>query len=162
MFKLARSQRVLQQLNDGSTFPASVGKAFTIYPDQGRVRELGLGLAEILHGHEGPRILSDRQVSRPSPVYYRYGLFTARWAPDARGRLETQVGTPGEEDFDSAATLSYRQPRWATDPFTGETGELEPHRGPVLLGGRYRATAGVRESACGKCTTPSMSTPTPQ
>lgn len=150
VFKLARSQHVLQQLNDGSTFPASVGKAFTIYPDQRRVRELGLRLAETLLGHEGPRILSDRQISRSSPVYYRYSLFTARWAPDAQGRLETQVGAPGEEeDFDSAATLSYRQPRWAIDPFTGETREREPQRGQVLLGGRYRVTAGVRESARG-------------
>jgi serine/threonine protein kinase len=150
VFKLARSQHVLQQLNDGSTFPASVGKAFAIYPDQGRVRELGLRLAEILRGHQGPRILSDRQISRSAPVYYRYSLFSAQWAPDAQGRMETRVGPPGEDDdFDSAATLSYRQPGWATDPFTGETGEREPRRGPVLLAGRYRVTAGIRESARG-------------
>ena len=40
LFKLARSQQALARLNDGTTSPASVGKAVTIYPDQERVRQL--------------------------------------------------------------------------------------------------------------------------
>src|SRR3954454_7933290 len=39
-FKLARSPQVLRRLNSGLTSPAAVGKAFTIYPDQARIREL--------------------------------------------------------------------------------------------------------------------------
>jgi len=121
-FKLARSQQILTLLNDGITWPAGVGKAVTIYPDQRRVRELGFRLAEILSGQQGPRILSDRRVQDSAPVYYRYGPFASDWESDPHGRLAIPVHGPGGEEFDGVATLSYRQPSWATDPFTGETG----------------------------------------
>ena len=85
-FKLARSQRTVGELNDGLSFPESVGKAVTIYPDQQRVRVFGERLAELLRGFSGPRILSDRRVSSSAPVYYRYGPFTAGWESDARGK----------------------------------------------------------------------------
>lgn len=150
MFKLARSQQILTLLNDGVTWPTSVGKAVTIYPDQRRVRELGFRLAEILSGHQGPRILSDRQVQDSAPVYYRYGPFASNWESDSHGRLAIPVRGPGGEEFDGEATLRYRQPSWATDPFTGETGGDDQLPGePVLLGRRYRVTAGVHESARG-------------
>src|SRR3954465_12038320 len=50
VFKLARSPQVLARLNNGLSSPATVGKAFTIYPDQRRVRDLGLRLAALLKG----------------------------------------------------------------------------------------------------------------
>src|SRR5215475_12915171 len=62
IFKLARSQQVLARLNNGLSSPAAVGKAFTIYPAQEEVRELGLQLADMLRGDEAPRVLSDRQI----------------------------------------------------------------------------------------------------
>jgi hypothetical protein len=121
---------VLSQLNDGHSFPATVGKAMTVYPDQRRVRDLGLRLAEAALGHEGPRVLSDRRVSQAAPVYYRYG--------------------PDGEPFDALATLRYRQPSWATDPF-GINGNASPQvsGAPGVLGGRYRIVAGLREAAIG-------------
>lgn len=149
-FKLARSLRALSDLNEGISAPAAVGKAVTIYPDQDRVRELGLRLAEVLRGQKGPRILSDRQVRDDAPVYYRYGPFQAGWEADSEGRLVSLLRGPAGEEFDAAATLSYRQPPWSTDPFTGEAGERPPEQtGPTLLGGRYRITDGIRQSARG-------------
>lgn len=147
-FKLARSQRVLRELNDGLTAPASVGKAFTVYPDQRRVRDLGLHLARMLRGHAGPRILSDRRVSKGAPVYYRYGPFVTRRSPDARARHETRLTGPGGEEFEGLAGLSYRQPSWITDPFSADGARPDPHHG-LLLGGRYRVTAGIRQAAQG-------------
>ncbi|MEV5704957.1 class IV lanthionine synthetase LanL [Actinoallomurus sp. NPDC052274] len=149
VFKLARSQQVLDELNDGRTAPASVGKAFTVYPDQKRVRELGTHLARTLRGHPGPRVLSDRRVRADAPVYYRYGPFAVRWSDDARGRPVNLLYGPDGEEFDALAGLGYRQPSWVTDPFTGRAGGAVPDGGDVLLGGRYRVVGGIREAAQG-------------
>ena len=150
VFKLARSTETLGTLNDGHSSPATVGKAFTIYPAPDRVRELGSSLARSLHGFEGPRVLSDRQVVPDAPVYYRYGPFVRGWGSDARGRLTTAIHGPAGEEFGALATLRYRQPSWATDPFTGETAEqASTRRGDAVLGGRYRVLGGVYESGRG-------------
>lgn len=148
-FKLARSCRVLAELNDGLTSPATVGKAVTVYPDQRRVRELGLTLAALLAGRPGPRILSDRQVTRSAPVYYRYGPFDAAWESGEHGRLTLVLRGPGGEVFDGAADLVYRQPPWAVDPFTGAAGDGGSSAGPQILGGRYEVTTGLRQAAQG-------------
>jgi len=148
VFKLARSQRILTQLNDGITAPASVGKAITVYPDQARVRELGYQLADLLAGWPGPRVLSDRQVTPAAPVYYRYGPFAASWEVDSLGRLATMLHGPDGERFNGAATLDYRQPPWTADPFDTAIRDSRPG-GPPVLGGRYRITAGRRKAAQG-------------
>ena len=148
-FKLARSCGVLAELNDGLTSPATVGKAVTVYPDQHRVRELGLTLAALLTGRPGPRVLSDRQVTRSAPVYYRYGPFDAAWQSGERGRLTLVLHGPDGEVFDGAAELVYRQPSWAVDPFTGAIGDGGSSAGPQILGGHYQVTAGLRQAASG-------------
>jgi serine/threonine protein kinase len=147
-FKLARSSRVLAKLSDGMSSPASVGKAVTIYPDQRRVAELGRELAALLAGWPGPRVLSDRRVERSSPVYYRYGPFASRWESDPLGRLTSTVHGPGGEVFEAAATLAYRQPTWATDPFAGDASR-ESSLGIDDIGTWYQVTAGLRQAAQG-------------
>jgi serine/threonine protein kinase len=147
-FKLARSRAVLADLNDGTSSPASVGKAVTVYPDQRRVVELGRNLARLLDGWTGPRVLSDRRVTPSAPVYYRYGPFAAVWESDPLGRLTIRAYGPSGEVFEGAATLGYRQPPWVTDPFTGETGGADTP-GTAVLGGHYEITAGLRRSARG-------------
>ncbi|MBT2229887.1 lanthionine synthetase LanC family protein [Nonomuraea sp. NEAU-A123] len=150
VFKLARSHQVLDRLNNGYSAPASVGKAFTIYPDQRRIRGLGLQLAELLRGHLGPRVLSDRRVDQDSPVYYRYGPFKKADDSDARGRFVARIDGPGGEEFEGLAGLHYEQPAWVVDPFTGlrpdEESTLEE---PAVLGHHYRVVAGIFESARG-------------
>jgi tRNA A-37 threonylcarbamoyl transferase component Bud32 len=147
-FKLARSRQVLAELNDGVTSPATVGKAVTIYPDQHLVAGLGQELARLLAGWPGPRVLSDRRVAPSAPVYYRYGPIAASWEADPLGRLKAKVHGPGGEVFDGTATLAYRQPSWATDPFTGETGE-QRSADATIVGGHYQVTAGLRLAAQG-------------
>jgi serine/threonine protein kinase len=123
-FKLARSALVLTRLNNGHSSPATVGKAFTIYPPQDGIRALGLELAELLDGWQGPRVLSDRTVAPDAPVYYRYGPFTRSWGTDEKARLITVIHgpNPGDEEFGALATMRYRQPSWTVDPFTGRSG----------------------------------------
>jgi tRNA A-37 threonylcarbamoyl transferase component Bud32 len=144
-FKLARSAAVLSGLNDGHSFPATVGKAVTIYPDQRRVADLGLGLAAELRGYQGPRVLSDRRVSESAPVYYRYGPFVSTWESDEQGHLTSVLHGPAGEPFEAMATLVYREPAWAADPFQ----PAEAGQPAELIGGRYRVTSGLRESATG-------------
>jgi len=129
-FKLAAGSAVLAGLNQGREAPGTVGKAVTIYPDQSRVRELGLALADLLRGHTGPRILSDRRVDEDAPVYYRYGPFVHRWYRGKRGVMAVGILGPDGEIFDALAGLEYRQPSWVTDPFR-PAGEPEA---PELLG----------------------------
>ena len=146
-FKLARSASVLSRINEGRQSPAAVGKAVTVYPDQRRVGELGLMLADALRGHQGPRVLSDRRVAEGAPVYYRYGPFAGFWEVDERGRLTQFLRGPDGERFDALATLAYRQPAWVTDPFRS-AGTSGPDV-PAVLGERYRIVAGLREAAAG-------------
>ncbi|MEO3821915.1 lanthionine synthetase LanC family protein [Plantactinospora sp. B24E8] len=150
-FKLARSRRVLTQLNDGISAPASVGKAFTLYPDQRRVRELGIRLVDLLRGEQGPRVLSDRTIDPAAPIYYRYGPFVSSWSADSKGRLVALIHGPNGEEFGGLATLRYRQPSWTIDPFTGERGDAAPEaaRESRRLGEHYRVVAGVYESGRG-------------
>lgn len=144
-FKLARSVAVLEELNDGHSQPASVGKAVTVYPRPAQVHALGLALAELLRGHEGPPVISDRRVDPAAPVYYRYGpMRGGPMSVDAHGRFGLWLTGPGGERFDAVAGLHYRQPPWAVDPFAAET-----PAGPMLLGGRYRVDSGIREAAPG-------------
>ncbi|HEX4788758.1 MAG TPA: lanthionine synthetase LanC family protein [Actinospica sp.] len=156
-FKLARSHDVLTRLNNGYSSPATVGKAFTVYGETGRIHELGLRLAGLLRGRPGPRVLSDRAVAPDAPVYYRYGPFTSHWSADAHARLITVIHgpDPGDEEFGSLATMRYRQPSWAVDPFTGvrgsaqDNGEDPTPSGPQYLGGHYRLLEGVLQSGRG-------------
>jgi hypothetical protein len=148
-FKLARSRQVLARLNDGASSPAGVGKAFTIYPAQQQVRELGLQLAGLLRGDEAPRVLSDRQVDAGAPVYYRYGPFRRNRRTDTGGRMVTLIHGPAGEEFGGLATMRYRQPSWTTDPFTGRAGGPQKSAGDQVIGGRYRIITGLYESARG-------------
>lgn len=152
-FKLARSLRVLAEINDGSSAPTSVGKAVTVYPDQERVTELGIGLAYLLRGRIGPRVLSDRQVTSDAPVYYRYGPFRATLVANRLGNLTAIMVGPNGETCDGWATTAYQQPPWATDPFQppddeASTAHDAPDR-PVRLGTHYEPHRGLAAAARG-------------
>ncbi|MEU7316654.1 lanthionine synthetase LanC family protein [Streptomyces sp. NPDC007083] len=167
-FKVARSDRVLRRLNDAGVGSGAVGKAVTVYPRPERVRGLGRELAELLRGHPGPRVPSDRRVAEDAPVYYRYGPFRTHWRSGPYGTLVVVIHGPDGQEFEAAASLGYRQPPWVSDPFRTDEpppgNEVAPtdtaaHPAPddhaprpaadVLLGGRYRAVEGVYESARG-------------
>jgi hypothetical protein len=145
-FKIARSGEALARLNDGTTSPSSIGKAFTVYPDQDRVREVGLLLARLLRGRAAPRVLSDRRVAADAPVYYRYGPIDKPWTADAQGKLVMTLAGPDGQEFPALATLRYRQPSWAVDPFTGEAGTRVQARRPeppTRLGDHFQIDGGI-------------------
>lgn len=145
-FKMAASTGVLAWLNDGTTTPSSIGKAFTVYPEQDRVRDVGLMLARLLRGRAAPRVLSDRRVAADAPVYYRYGPIDKPWGADAQGKLVMTLTGPDGEEFPALATLRYRQPTWAVDPFTGEPGARDWERSPspsTRLGDYYEIDSGI-------------------
>ncbi|WP_405164386.1 hypothetical protein OG203_04510 [Nocardia sp. NBC_01499] len=147
-FKMARSRRVLQSLNDGRRGGASVGKAWTIYPDPAQIRQLGTQLAELLHGEKAPRVLSDRKVTGDAPVYYRYGPFRRQLVAAADGQLSMLMTGPNGESFDGHAKPTYRQPPWVVDPFTGlvadDTSDLVD-----ILGDHYRPVDGLLQAGHG-------------
>ena len=75
-FKYARSKLALKIMNSKYWPRELSGKAITIYPSSGDDLEaLIFRLSNILHGFEGPRILSDLQIG-DSPIHLRYGAFT--------------------------------------------------------------------------------------
>ncbi|MEY9857977.1 hypothetical protein ABH935_003590 [Catenulispora sp. GAS73] len=145
-FKMAASTGALARLNDGTITPSSIGKAFTVYPEQDRVRAVGLMLARLLRGRAAPRVLSDRRVAADAPVYYRYGPIDKPWGADAQGKLVMTLTGPDGEEFPALATLRYRQPAWAVDPFTGEPGARDWQRPPTAstrLGDYYEIDSGI-------------------
>lgn len=147
-FKVAKSPQVLMRINSGNDAPAAVGKAFTIYPAPELLPELGNALVELLAGLTGPRIASDRQLSPSAPVFYRYGPFRASWRADARGIVGAHISGPAGEIFEGLAEPHYRQPEWATDPFSNHPVASANEDCP-LLGGKYQLTAGVQRNIRG-------------
>lgn len=141
--KFAAGTAVLEEINAGVRDPALVGKAITVYPRERDVAALGRELAEVLAGRGGPRVLGDRRVRPDSPVYYRYGPFRASGGDDA---ALVMTGPDGQR-FPGRATVRYRQPPWAADPFGAAA--PAPGRTARLIGGRYRLTGGIARSPHG-------------
>ncbi|MEU7828652.1 class IV lanthionine synthetase LanL [Nonomuraea sp. NPDC049129] len=151
-FKVACSPEKLAELNSGDVDPGAVGKAITVYPRPDEVVPLGHRLAEALAGLAAPRIVSDRQVRRDAPVYYRYAPFAPQYRVDENGDFELIIVSPDGEHLPGAAGPEFSCPPWATDPFRPQSGVADPPRAigldaveaPArLIGNRYRVTSGV-------------------
>ncbi|MFJ3218014.1 lanthionine synthetase LanC family protein [Kitasatospora sp. NPDC086801] len=141
--KFAAGAAVLRELNSGLRGPAAIGKAVTVYPDEADLVVLGTELARALAGWAGPRVVSDRRLRPDAPVYYRYGLF--RVTDD-----DADYGMTGPDGslFPGLAEARYRQPPWASDPFTPLAAAARPPTTRVGEG-RYRITAGITRSPNG-------------
>ncbi|MEU7143282.1 lanthionine synthetase LanC family protein [Nocardia sp. NPDC046473] len=148
-FKMARSTRVLGSLNEGRKAAASVGKAWTVYPDSGQVRQLGIQLAELLSGEQAPRVLSDRRVADDAPVYYRYGPFRRQLVAGVDGQLNMRMTGPDGESFEGLAKSTYRQPPWTRDPFRATAADTSGDNLVELLGGHYRPLQGLLQAGHG-------------
>ncbi|MEU7744615.1 class IV lanthionine synthetase LanL [Nonomuraea sp. NPDC049158] len=151
-FKVACSPEKLAELNSGDLDPGAVGKAITVYPQPDEVVPLGHRLAEALAGLAAPRIVSDRQVRRDAPVYYRYAPFAPQYRVDENGDFELIIVSPDGEHLPGAAGPEFSCPPWATDPFRPQDGVPDAPRAigsdaveaPArLIGNRYRVTSGV-------------------
>ena len=64
-FKVAASLGFLDKINGGVDYPASVGKALTVYPDPDRVVEVGQRLVQALQGFEGPQFSATGRSAPP-------------------------------------------------------------------------------------------------
>ena len=102
-FKVIRSGRLLRDLNSSNNHPGSIGKAMTVYADEGDVVGLARTLAADLAGLEGPRIYSDRRVAPDAPVYYRYGPFRPVYEDNDDGDFELVVTDPRGKTLPGAA-----------------------------------------------------------
>ncbi|WP_433517252.1 class IV lanthionine synthetase LanL [Nonomuraea sp. CA-143628] len=165
-FKVACSPEKLAELNSGDLDPGAVGKAITVYPRPDEVVPLGHRLAEALAGLAAPRIVSDRQVRRGAPVYYRYAPFAPQYRVDENGDFELIIVSPDGEHLPGAAGPEFSCPPWATDPFRPQSGVPDSPQDPPrdslrdspregatgpdageaparLIGNRYRVTSGV-------------------
>ncbi|MEV6974069.1 class IV lanthionine synthetase LanL [Kitasatospora sp. NPDC093806] len=140
--KFAAGVPALRALNSGLRGPAGVGKAVTVYPAPDAIGPLAAELAELLAGHPGPRVVSDRRLRADAPVYYRYGPFRIGTAD-----RDLVMTGPAGESFPGLAEGAYRQPPWAVDPFAARA----PRRtATTRIGdGRYRITAGITRSPVG-------------
>lgn len=160
-FKTVLDEAGLAALNAArNPNPGAVGKAVTVYPDQGRPEALVAlagALADVLSGLAAPVIRSDRRVRADAPVYYRYGPFSPRYRFDDDGQAELVVVGPQGQEFAGMAGPVYQCPPWAADPFTvtpADPWTKSPTPAPttapdVLLGGRYRLKAGIQRAARG-------------
>ena len=151
-FKVARSPEKLAELNSGDLDAGAVGKAITVYPQPDEVVPLGHRLAEALAGLAAPRIVSDRQVRRDAPVYYRYAPFAPQYRVDENGDFELIIVGPDGEHLPGAAGPEFSCPPWASDPFRPQSGVPDSPQAagsdtveaPArLIGNRYRVTSGV-------------------
>ena len=150
-FKVVSSAAALRELNGSQNRAGAVGKALTVYPRQDAIVPLGHALADVLVGLAGPLIRSDRRVRSDAPVYYRHGPFRSRYRCKENGDLELVLIGPDGETFPGLAGPVFTCPPWASDPFAAAPAEgPQPDTAaPALLGGRYRVTGGVVQSARG-------------
>lgn len=149
-FKVAASQQVLGDLNEGRSGLSQVGKFLTIYPrDEAHAVRLATRLDEATRGLSGPQIPSDRQLRPGSCVFYRYGSFSGRHMQLPIGELVEIIEAPDGQLFPDKREAVYRAPPpWVRDPFTPGPGPAEPSKAaPGVIAGHYTTVASIHRSA---------------
>lgn len=88
-FKLIRSARDLERLNDGAFGLLQVGKAVTVYPkSEQRAAALAETLTRALGETPGPPVATDCAYTPGGPVYFRFGPYDLQWQVDALGQMQ--------------------------------------------------------------------------
>jgi serine/threonine protein kinase len=132
-FKFLRGPRVVMMLNSKYANRGSSGKLVTIYPADEDELELVLKeLDELLHGVEGPYILSDLRFG-DGPLFVRYGGFAERYC--LTGHRERVLAI---EDGDGTLVPDRRGPSFSPPSWVTLPAFLEPHlaaRNAVTLAG---------------------------
>lgn len=145
-YKIAFDSVTLAEINDGALGGALVGKAVTVYPSSERhFKDVVTVLSSQLRGWEGPRIRSDKQLVRDSPIYYRYGPFRQEWEVDDSGSTQLIMTGPAGEKEAGAATTRFEIPEWAADPFSSD----RERSSSDIFAGRYRVVRGIMSSPRG-------------
>ncbi|WP_172386591.1 class III lanthionine synthetase LanKC [Streptomyces sp. MNP-20] len=115
-FKFLRSALLHHQVNSKQAPRPAGGKLVTVYPaDEPDLEQILTGLAALLHGVEGPYVLSDLRWGE-GPLYVRYGGFDLAYcfAPD--GEYVPAVEGPGGVLVPDVRGTSFRVPPWVEPP----------------------------------------------
>lgn len=145
-FKVIANSDLLREFNAGLYGAAAVGKALTIYPNQGTVVKLAHRLADALTGFEGPQINSDRRVRPDAPVYYRFGPFSPRLQMNDAGQIDIMLKAPDGRMMSGLAGDTYSSPEWAEDPFSSTVtsgARLSRVDGALVIGDHYRIVGAI-------------------
>lgn len=130
-FKAPSGLSELSKLNSGLHYGYSqVGKFVTVYPrNSDEAVSIAYELDQLTRGYFSVRIPHDRQFSRGSSVFYRYGAFQ----PDSTEEdfLEMPDGSRVPDD------RTVPVPHWVVSPFGIVTTE-SPESGETPLSTRYR------------------------
>ncbi|GAA2841496.1 class III lanthionine synthetase LanKC [Kribbella solani] len=121
-FKFLRNEAVLLMVNSKAAPRGSSGKLVTIYPTDEAQLELVLKeLDEVLHGVEGPYILSDLRYA-DGPLFIRYGAFVSRYCLSATGERVLAIA-----DDHGNLVPDHRGPTFVTPPWVRLPDFLQPH-----------------------------------
>jgi hypothetical protein len=121
-FKFLRNEAVLVMVNSKAAPRGSSGKLVTIYPADDAQLELVLKeLDEVLHGVEGPYILSDLRYA-DGPLFVRYGAFVSRFCLSPTGERVLAI-----EDPHGTLVPDHRGPTFVTPPWITLPDFLRPH-----------------------------------
>lgn len=148
-FKMVRSKPLLARLNDAHAPRAASGKFITVYPsDDAEAVDLAAACDDATRGMTGPVILSDRQYTTKSIIYYRYGGFARRGHYDYNGRFVYTIQGPGGQPAPDLRTPWFSAPAWVQNPFDpdGQASAGVERPNAVILKTRYRITHALRHA----------------
>lgn len=147
-FKVVRSLEKINQMNSNNAIPRSqVGKFITIYPDNNtQCFKLAWHLHEVTKGLRGPRIVSDRPITKDSLVHYRYGAFKSKKFIDENlQEVEAIENSSGSLERDERKGW-YSTPNWVDDcPFEYK----DENSSTSLIGTKYKVVKTLTQRAKG-------------
>lgn len=115
-FKFLPDSTALLRSNMKYAHRGSSGKFITIYPSDPKACEKILNeLAELLHGFDGPYILSDLRW-KEGPLYVRYGGFALKQVRDELDNLVPAITDPDGRLVPDLRDPAFKPPLWIEIP----------------------------------------------
>ncbi|GAB2826990.1 class III lanthionine synthetase LanKC [Streptomyces daliensis] len=115
-FKFVPDRTLLYLRNAKYAGRGTSGKFATIYPNgEEQLRTVLTELGEVLHGEQGPYILTDLRW-REGPLYVRYGGFAPRFCLDAKGTLVPAIEDGEGRLVPDRKDPAFHVPDWVTLP----------------------------------------------
>lgn len=115
-FKYLPESTAILRSNMKYAHRGSSGKFITIYPpDPATCEKILNDLAELLHGFDGPYILSDLRWNE-GPLYVRYGGFTLKHVRDEHDNLVPAITDPDGRLVPDLRDPAFKPPLWIELP----------------------------------------------
>lgn len=144
-FKFATNEANFSYLNSKNINRASSGKFIVLYPKQSELKDAIERLYILLHGYEGPYILSDRAYKDSEVVFYRYAEINPISYTDPYGTVTTKILTPDNRLEVDQRLPYYTIPSWAEEPFP----DMQVPKNSSILLQKYKITSSMHFSAQG-------------